>query len=143
MSMERLVSGLSGQPRFYAVLVGIFGLIAAAIAGIGIYGVLAYAVAQRTREIGIRLALGAERSQVLGLVLKPGTMLAAAGLGVGLTGSAGLTRYLSGMLFGLTPLDLPTYAAVAAGFAAIAMIASYIPARRAARVDPLVSLRAE
>ena len=111
------------------------------LGAIGIYGVLAYAVGQRTQEIGIRMALGAERGAVLRMVLRRGIVLAAIGIVLGLAGAAGLTRYLSGMLYDLTPLDPPTYAAVAILFATVALIASYLPARRATQVDPVVALR--
>jgi putative ABC transport system permease protein len=143
MTMEDLIADTSAQPRFYTVLLGIFAAIAAVVAGIGIYGVLSYTVARRTREIGIRVALGAERRQVLGFVMRQGALLVAAGLTMGLIGAAALTRYLSGMLFGITPLDPYTYVSVAAAFAALALLACFIPARRAARLDPLAALRHE
>jgi ABC-type antimicrobial peptide transport system permease subunit len=141
MTMDDLVSGMSAQPRFYAVLVGVFGAIAAVVAGIGVYGVLSYAVAQRTREIGIRIALGAERWQVVGLVMRQGALIVGIGLAIGLAGAAALTRYVSGMLFGITAMDVSTYIAVAAAFALLALLACFVPARRAARLDPLTSLR--
>jgi len=141
MRMEDVVSNTNAQPRFYAVLVGVFGAIAAAVAGIGIYGVLSYAVAQRTREIGIRVALGARRGEVVGLIMRQGAILVAAGLAIGLAGAAALTRYVSGMLFGITAMDISTYIAVAAAFALLALLACFIPALRAARLDPLAALR--
>ena len=142
-TMGGVVAGLIGRPRFYATVVSLFGGIAALIAAVGIYGVLAYGVTQRTREIGIRTALGARPLQVMGLILWQGVTLVAIGVSTGLAGAVGLTRYLEGMLFGLTPLDAPTYAAVAAVFAAVALTASYVPARRAMKVDPIVALRYE
>ena len=143
MPMENVIAGTVAQPRFYAVLVSVFGAIAAVLAAIGIYGVLAYGVAQRTREFGIRLALGAERREVLGLVMRQGGALVAVGVTAGMACAIAVTRYLQGMLFGLTPLDATTYAVVAAAFAAVALLASYVPARRAMTVNPLAALRCE
>jgi putative ABC transport system permease protein len=141
LPMEQLVASSLTRQRFYAILLGLFAAIATVLGAIGIYGVLAYAVGQRTQEIGIRMALGAERGAVLRMVLQRGIVLAAIGIVLGLAGAAGLTRYLSGMLYDLKPLDPPTYAAVAILFAMVALIASYLPARRATRVDPVVALR--
>ncbi|HUQ88810.1 MAG TPA: ABC transporter permease, partial [Vicinamibacterales bacterium] len=131
LPMEQLVASSLTRQRFYAMLLGLFAAIAAVLGAIGIYGVLAFAVAERTQEIGIRMALGAERGTVLRMVLQRGVVIATVGILFGLAGAAGLTRYLSGMLFDLTPLDPPTYAAVAILFATVALIASYLPARRA------------
>jgi putative ABC transport system permease protein len=113
------------------------------LAAIGIYGVMAYSVSQRTREIGIRMALGAQRSAVVGLVLHQSLLLTIVGIGIGIAGAAAVSRYLEGLLFGLTPLDPPTFAAVAVMFAAVALFAAFVPARRATKVDPLVALRYE
>ncbi len=137
------MSGVSTRPRFYALLLSAFGAISGFIAAIGIYGVLAYLVSQRTKEFGIRMALGAELSNVLRLVLRRGAAMIAIGVTAGVLGAVGLTRYLEGMLYGITSLDAATYAVVAVGFAAVALFASYVPARRATRVDPLVALRYE
>jgi predicted permease len=139
--MEELVSSSLTRQRFYAILLGTFAVIAAILSAIGIYGVLAYAVGQRTQEIGIRMALGAERGAVLQMVLRHGVALMSLGIGLGLAGAAGLARYLSGMLFDLTPLDPATYVAVTILFAAVALVASYLPARRATLIDPMVALR--
>ena len=141
LPMEQLVASSLTRQRFYAILLGLFAAIATVLGAIGIYGVLAYAVGQRTQEIGIRMALGAERGAVLRMVLRRGIVLATIGIVLGLAGAAGLTRYLSGMLYDLTPLDPPTYAAVAMLFATVALVASYLPARRATQVDPVVALR--
>ena len=104
---------------------------------------LAYLVVQRTAEIGVRIALGAQRAQVLGMVLSKGLLLTVVGIAAGLAGAAVLSRFLQGMLFGITPLDPTTFVAVALIFGLVAMAASYIPARRATRIDPLVALRSE
>jgi putative ABC transport system permease protein len=141
LPMEQLVASSLTRQRFYAILLAAFAAIAAVLAAIGIYGVLAYAVGQRAQEIGIRMALGAERGAILQMVLRHGITLMTLGIGFGLAGAAGLTRYLSGMLFDLTPLDPATYVAVAILFAATALVASYLPARRATLIDPMVVLR--
>jgi putative ABC transport system permease protein len=141
--LERIVSSLTTRPRFYAVLLSTFAAIAGFIAVIGLYGVLAYVVGQRTKEIGVRMALGAQRGTVLKLVLRQGVTIIASGLVFGIVAAAALTRYLEAMLFGLTALDLVTYALVAVAFAAIAMFAVYLPARRATTIDPLTALRYE
>jgi putative ABC transport system permease protein len=143
LPMEELVASSLTRQRFYAILLGMFAAIAAVLGAIGIYGVLAYAVSQRTQEIGIRMALGAERGAVRRMVLGRGMLLMTIGIVLGLAGAAGLARYLSGMLYDVTPLDPATYAAVAALFAAAALLASYLPARRATQVDPVVALRCE
>ncbi len=142
-TMEQLVSNSVSRPRLYAVLLGIFAAVAVTLAAIGIYGVMAYAVGQRTREIGIRMALGAERSTVTRLVLGQSLVLIGIGTVVGLAGAAAVTRYLEGMLFGLTPLDASTFITVSVVFVAIATLAAFVPARRATKVDPLVALRCE
>lgn len=141
--MEQLVSNSISRPRLYAVLVGLFGGVALALAAIGIYGTMAYSVTRRRREIGIRMALGAQRSEVMRVVLGHGMVLTGIGIALGLAGAAAVTRYLDGMLFGLTPLDPTTLIAVSLIFAGVAMAAAYIPARRATKVDPLVALRYE
>jgi putative ABC transport system permease protein len=141
--LEQLVAQSVASQRFYAVMLGLFAIVAALLASVGIYGVLAYAVMQRTQEIGVRMALGAQRRQVLTLVLSRGIALAAIGIGIGLAGAAAGTRYLRGLLFGVTPLDTSTFALTALGFVMLAALASYIPARRATRVDPMIALRNE
>ena len=142
-TMDQMVGFSTARQRFYAVLLGIFAGVAGVLAAIGIYGVLAYAVIQRTQEIGIRMALGAERRQVMVLVLRSGVVLAGIGITVGLVGAFAGARYLQSMLFGIEPRDPGTFVAVAAAFAIVALIASYLPARRATKVDPMVALRVE
>ena len=142
-TMDEMVGYSTARQRFYAVLLGIFAAVAAVLAAIGIYGVLAYAVVQRTQEIGVRMALGAERRQVMGLVMRRGVMLAAIGITLGVAGAIAGAKYLQSMLFGIEPRDPATFAAVAIAFAVVAMFASYLPARRATRVDPMVALRVE
>jgi putative ABC transport system permease protein len=125
------------------LLLGLFATVALALAAVGIYGIMAYAVTERTREFGIRMALGARRQDVLRLVLRRGAVLALLGLGIGLAAALGLTRVLQGLLYGVSATDPPTYAALALGLAAVVLLACYLPARRAARVDPVVALHHE
>ena len=141
--MERLESSSRARERFYAVMVGVFAAVAAVLAAIGVYGVLTYAVAQRTKEIGVRMALGARAAQVLSLVMRRGLALTAGGITAGLGMAALAARSLESMLFGITPIDPPAFAAVAVGFTLVAAVASYVPARRATKVDPVVALREE
>ena len=143
LPMDQLVASSLTRQRFYALMLAIFATIAAALAAIGTYGVLAYAVARRTNEIGVRMALGAQRGDVLRLVLRRGVILATIGIVLGLAGAAGLSRSLTAMLYGLTPLDLRTYIAVASLFAVLTALASYVPARRAANIDPMDAIRCE
>jgi putative ABC transport system permease protein len=143
LPMERLEASARGRERFYAVLLGVFATVAALLAVIGVYGVLAYAVVQRTQEIGVRMALGAQRPQVLGLIMRKGMLLTIAGVALGMVAAAAGARSLESMLFGIDALDPMTLAAVALGFTAIALLASYVPARRATRVEPVVALRCE
>jgi len=141
--LEELVRASLTRQRFYALLPGIFALIATILGAVGIYGVLAYAVSQRTQEFGVRLALGAQPRQILGLVTRRGILLTALGIVIGVAGAMALSRYLRGMLFELTPLDPTTYLIVTLLFAAVALVAAYLPTRRATRVDPAVALRSE
>jgi putative ABC transport system permease protein len=141
--LDEVVSRSAARPRFYVLLLSLFAAAALLLAAVGIYGVLAYAVNQRTREIAIRMALGAGAREVQRLVLREGAVLAAAGLAIGLGAALLLTRALGGLLFGIRPTDPATYAGVALLLAAVALTACYFPARRAVRVDPLVVLRME
>lgn len=142
-TMADVVSASLAQRRFAMQVVGLFGVLALLLAGIGIYGVMAYSVTQRTREIGIRLALGASTGSILSWLLRQGMRLTLIGVGVGLLGALALTRLLRGLLFGIAPTDLVTYAGLTLLLAAVALLACYIPARRATKVDPLVALRYE
>jgi putative ABC transport system permease protein len=135
------VSPYSFARRYPAMLIGLFAVIALVLASIGIYGAIAYSVTQRTREIGVRMALGAQRLDVFRLVLSQGVILGAGGIALGLIASLGLARYMSNLLFGVTPTDPAIYAAVAGIFLCVIVLASYLPARRATRVDPLEALR--
>jgi len=141
--MSRLSASAVARERFYAVLLGSFATLAGVLAAIGVYGVLTYAVIQRTQEIGIRMAIGAQRAAVLALVLRKGLVLTLIGLSVGLVGASIGTRALRGMLFGITPLDPTTFIAVSLVFGLVAAFAAYLPARRATKVDALVALRSE
>ena len=142
-SMEDVVAETFAQPRGMAILTGTFASAALLLAALGVYGLLSYVVSQRTRDIGIRMALGAQQSDTMRLVLRQGLILTAMGIVLGLTGAAAVTRYLRGMLFGVTPLDPSTFVAVSLTFLLVATLASYVPARRATKVDPLVALRCE
>jgi len=142
-TFDQIVADSFGQPRFRATLLGGFGLLALALAAIGIYGVMAYSVAQRTREIGIRMALGAAAGDVLGLVLRQAVRLSVIAVAAGLIGSALLSRGLASLLYGVRPIDPATFAGVAILLVAVASLAAWVPARRAARVDPIAALRNE
>ena len=142
-TMEQLLAASTGGPRFRTFLLAALSLLALAMASIGIYGVTSYSVVQRTREIGISLAVGASSGAILLQVLGRAAILIAAGLGLGLAASVALTRLISGLLFGVTPLDLPTFAGVSLLLFVVACLASYIPARRATRIDPMIALRYE
>ena len=124
-------------------MLGFFAATAAALEVMGVYGVLSYLVAQRTREIGVRMALGATRTDVLARIVRNGFLLISLGIVLGLVGAAATTRVLDGMLFGITSLDPLTFVAVAVMFAAVATFASCVPARRATMVDPMIALRNE
>ena len=142
-TMDEVMDASVSAPRFRTLLLGLFGLAALFLAAIGIYGVMSYSVSQRTREIGIRMALGAPQSEVIKLVLRQGLALTLGGLSIGLLGALGLTRLVSGMLYEVRPTDPLTFAGVALLLTAIALLANYIPARRATKVDPMVALRYE
>ena len=140
-TMEQVFSDSAARPRFLATLLGIFAALALALAAIGTYGILSYSVSERTKEIGIHMALGATRGSVLGMVLGQGMRLTIVGLVAGLAASFGLTRLLQAQLFNVKPTDPATLSVVAAFIAVVAFIACYVPAQRATRVDPMVTLR--
>jgi putative ABC transport system permease protein len=142
-TMEEVVARATASPRFYVLLLGSFAAAALALAGIGIYGVMSYSVAQRRNEIGIRMALGAQPMHVMRLVMGEAVSVAAAGAAVGLVVAALLTRLMGGLLYGVAATDPLTFAGVCAVLALVALVATYVPARRAVRIDPLVALRAE
>ena len=143
MTMEEVLTASVGNSRFYMQLLGIFAGVAVLLAAVGIYGVMSYSVSERTHEIGIRVALGAHRGDVLGLIAKLWLKLTFIGVAIGIAMALGVARLISSFLFGVKPTDPLTYLAVAVGLAAIALFACYIPARRAIKVDPLVALRYE
>jgi ABC-type antimicrobial peptide transport system permease subunit len=139
--MDDLVEEQVGQRRLLVILLGSFALVALLLALIGIYGIIAYSVAQRTQEMGIRRALGAQPSDILGLVVGQGLRLALVGVAIGIAGAFALTRLMSTLLFHVSATDPATFVAVALVFLLVALAASYIPARRATRIDPMAALR--
>jgi len=142
-TLDQIVATSISQPRFYMLILTIFASVALALAAIGIFGVLSYAVAQRTREIGIRMALGARERSVVQLVIRQAMALVVTGEIIGTIGALLLSKTMARMLFGVTPTDPTTFAGGAFVLIAVALLASYVPARRAARVDPIIALRAE
>jgi len=143
MPMQGLVDRSIWDRRLYGTMFTLFAGIALLLAAIGVYGVVAYAVAQRTHEIGVRVALGAEKGDVLRLVVGRGLGLTAAGVALGVLGAVGFTRVLRSQLYGVGPFDPLSFALTALLLLAVALLASYLPARRATRVDPMVALRHE
>jgi putative ABC transport system permease protein len=141
--LEALLAGSLGQRRFYMMLLGAFAALALVLAAIGLYGVISYSVAQRTQEIGVRVALGATRAQVLLMILAQGLRFAAIGLAIGQLMAMMLNRALKGLLVGVSTTDPPTLVVTAAALLSVAALACYVPARRAACVDPIVALRFE
>ena len=141
--MQHVIERSLATPRLYTWLLGLFGLLGTLLAAAGIYGVIAYLVTQRTREFGIRMALGADASRVLGLVMRRGAVLVTCGLAIGIAGAIAITKVLRGLLYGVAPTDAITFGAMATVLAAVALAACLVPARRAARVDPSVALRTE
>ena len=143
MTMEARLSASVAAPRFYALLLGLFALMALLLAAIGIYGVLSYNVSQRHREIGVRMALGADGRDILSLVLGQGLTLAVVGVAIGVAGAFATTRFLRTLLFGITVTDPVTYTGITVLLTGVALLACWIPARRAIRVDPMTALRYE
>ncbi len=142
-SMERITARSVATPRFYMLLVGLFALLGLALAAVGIYGVISYSVEQRANEIGLRIALGAQSRDVVRLILSQGLALALLGVAIGLAGAYGLTRLMKSLLFGVSATDPLTFAAIALLLLVVATLACWVPARRAAKVDPLVAIRYE
>jgi predicted permease len=142
-TLAEQVNNSLGQQRAISGLTGFFGILGLMLACVGLYGIMAYTVARRTREIGIRVALGAGRSDVLGMVVGQGLKLTLVGVGIGIIGALAVTRFLSSLLYGVKPTDPPTFIAVSLILTAVALLASYIPAWRATKVDPMVALRYE
>jgi putative ABC transport system permease protein len=140
-SMEHIVAEAVARQRFSTLLLGIFAGLALVLAAVGIYGVMSYSIAQRTHEIGIRMALGAQRQDMLKMAVWQGLRLVLIGLTLGLVASFALTRVMSTLLFGISATDPVTFLAISLVLLAVALLASYIPALRATRVDPMVALR--
>jgi putative ABC transport system permease protein len=142
-SMDQIIARSVADRRFSLELLGVFAAVALLLAAIGIYGVMSYSFSQRTHEVGIRLALGAQRLDIVRLALGEGMRVVVIGLAAGLVGAAIMTRFFRSMLFNVAPTDPPTFLSVSALLAGVALFACYIPAKRATRVDPLVALREE
>ena len=141
--MEQHLAGSIAQTRLTTLLLAVFSIVALLVATVGLYGLIAYSVAQRTQELGIRLALGADPRNIVFLVMRQGLVAAAAGVLVGAAGSFLLTRVMQSILFDVSATDVPTFTLSAVVFIAVAVVASYIPSRRAARLDPSDTLRYE
>lgn len=143
VSMEQVIADTLWQPRFNLQLIGLFAVVALVLAAIGLYGVISHSVAQRTHEVGLRMALGAQRSDVIRLVLKQGIKLTLLGVGLGWFASAALTRLMTSLLFAVSATDPKTFAVIALILVGVALLACFVPACRATKVDPMVALRYE
>jgi ABC-type antimicrobial peptide transport system permease subunit len=142
-TMDRVVADANAQPRFEMLLLGVFAAVALLLAAVGIYGVMNYSVSRRTREIGIRVSLGASRADVLRMVLGQGMMQASAGAAVGVAGALFLSQFIAKLLYGVQPTDLVTFGGVALVLGAAALLAGGVAARKAIRIEPMVALRNE
>jgi ABC-type antimicrobial peptide transport system permease subunit len=142
-TLDQYLGVAVAQPKFNALLLSLFAGLALLLTAIGLYGVMAYAVVQRAQEIGIRIALGAQTGDVLKMVLRQGLKLTMLGLAIGLAAAYALTRYMQSLLFGVKATDLSTFAAIALTLIAVALVACWVPARRATKVDPMIALRCE
>jgi putative ABC transport system permease protein len=142
-TMERAIHNRSIGLNYMAVLMGVFGLLALCLSAIGVYGVMAYMVSEQTHEIGIRMALGAERQNVLGMIFRKGMLTIGAGLAVGLPLAWGFARLMASLIFGVTANDAATFVTIPLALIAAASLAIYVPARRATKIDPIVALRYE
>ncbi len=142
-SMDEIVSDATAQVSFTMIMLAIAALMGLTLGAVGIYGVVSYVTSQRTREIGVRMALGAGAEQVRAMVMRESAVVTAAGLTLGVAGSLALTRFLEAMLFGVTPTDPVTFGSVTAALLGVSLLAAYVPARRAAGTDPMEALRQE
>jgi putative ABC transport system permease protein len=142
-TMDAVVANSMAEPRFRTILFGLFGVLAVLLAAVGIYGVISYSASQRTREIGIRMALGAKPGDIFKAVIAQGMLLVVIGIAIGCAVAIWLTNLIRGLLFGITPTDITAFAITAAVLLAVALVASWLPAQRAMKIDPLLAIRNE